>query len=181
MTEHMDEAAYAELQSALEAGTAQLGIPRARARHFFTHVSSTEVAETTGKSNLAEKSLVLITLICAIALGVFCCIVIARDFGTTALLAIPLAGIFWTVIAGFTTEMGGTGATLVAGACVIVMVLLLPSGYQIVAASFTGSLLLYRIAHLLAAWLLLRLIASSYPAFDMLHQHITIDRHADGD
>jgi hypothetical protein len=179
MTEFLNEDEYEALRLEISDGTASLKITRNMSRQFFTHVSHRNVQDLTGSSVLSQKLLVLSMLLSSILLVLGCLAEITLDFGWLAIIGVPLAGIFWTVLAGLTTEMGDIWSSTLAMIAAIGLIWFLPESYQLFTALFTGSVYLYRTAHILSEYLLRRLVSESYDAFDMLSEHIEIVRHAD--
>ncbi len=174
MAKHLSEQEFEELVTHVADGTSSLSVTRALARQFFTHVGNRNVVDLTGRSVLGRKFVVLGLLLISLLLIVISLGLIIRDFGWAALFAVPLTGIFWTVLAGFTTELGSLLSSTVILIAVLAISYFLPMSYMLPVVLFAVSLFLYRLAHMLAQYFLLQLVVSSYDAYDMLSEHITV-------
>ncbi len=171
---------HESLTADIQRGAASLEVTRSMARQFFINVSRRNVVDLTGISLAKEKLVVLGLLIVSIILLIGCLGLTINIFGWTALLAVPLTGIFWTIIAGFTSEMGGWRSTLAGYVAVMLVTPFLGESYDLPVALFATSILCYRVSHLAAQHFLTSLLIRSYDAFDMLHPHIEVRQNADG-
>ena len=174
----LTEDEYKSLITEITGGTARLSVSRALARQFFLRVGNRNVRDLTGQSVIGQKLVVFCLLAAAVSLVIACFFLLAGVYGFIALFAIPLVGIFWTVVAGFTTEYGTvTASTLVCGAC-LGATFLLPQAYQMPLAAFLLSVYCYRLAHIAAQMFLLQLLMTSFSAYDMLCEQIDVARDA---
>ncbi|MDA0978463.1 MAG: hypothetical protein O3B72_07895 [Proteobacteria bacterium] len=179
MTTPLNRSDYDALLDDLQADRAQLQISRNVARRFFTHVSPGNIHSVTGQYVVIQHLLVIASLVAGVLCAAASLLVVYLEFDTMAFLAVPLTGILWTVIAGFSNELGGTWDTLSMYLVSLVLIWFLPTGYILPVFFFVTGLLLYRAAHLLAAYFLKKLVIGSFEAFEMLEQHITVVGHAD--
>lgn len=168
---------YQALLEEVKQGSASLHITRHTAREFFLRVTSKEVSETLGYSVFPQKATVLSLLLLSVLLILTCLALIVMDQGWLAMVSVPLVGIFWTILAGFTTELGSTVSSTVILAFVLGFVWFLPASYQQPVILFALSIYIYRMGHVLAQFFLLRIVTASYRAWDMLAEHIDIRRH----
>lgn len=182
MADLLDAEQYAQLQADVAAGIKHLTVTRSLARQFYFNVSHREVRNLTGRSQIAQKTLVLVLLAISVMLIVTSLGLVFSDFGWAGLFAVPLVGIFWTILAGLTTELGGVIISTVILVIVLGVSLLLPGSYQQPVIAFSLSVFAYRLSHLLAQQFLIRLVTSSYDAYDMLCEQIEVastPNHAD--
>lgn len=170
----LSESEFADLRGKIADGRASVTATRSLARQFFTHVGNRNVVDVTGQSVLGRKLIVLSLLFVSLLLILGCLGLIIREFGWVALFAVPLTGTFWTVLAGFTTELGSWLSSTLLLITVLVVSYFLPVVYILPVVLFTLSLYLYRIGHILAQSFLLQLVTSSYDAYDMLAEHLTV-------
>ncbi len=180
MSSHLAEADYKTLQARLANGKSDINISRHWSRHFFLTVSHEQVSDTLAHSNhavMSQKLIVIGGLAAAFLLIIACLLLIIIDQGWLALLTASLVGIFWTILAGFTTEMGSLPSSFALLVAALALVWFLPVGYQIPLALFALSIFCYRLSHILAQRFLTQLVTSSYEAWDMLADHIEIIHH----
>jgi hypothetical protein len=174
MQHFINEAEFEALQPQLKAGTARISVPRAVARDFYLRVPNHSIRATAGQSELGTKFLVWVGIISAILLMLLCAAVIIWHFGWTAAFIVPLTGIFWTIVAGLTGDKGsfirGTLALIPAG----LLASLLPLNFAEPLVLLSCSLWIHRAVYLFAEWRLLKLVSSSFAAFDMLIEHLEI-------
>lgn len=176
MAEYLTKDEYEVLQSDLSKGVARLFVTRSLARQFFINITNRNVRNQTGVSVLDKKIQVLALLITAFILITASLVLSAKEFGWAAAFAIPLIGIFWTVIVGFTTE---SGSLLLSSMLLIPCLLLsyfLPEAYGWIFGNFVASIYCYRTAHIMAQKFLITLISSSYSAYEMLDEQIEVTR-----
>lgn len=179
MTAFLNETEYQSLIEEVRQGRSQLTVTRNMSRQFFTHVGSSNVRDLTGQSVMTQKLIVLSGLALSILIMLATLALVAINFGWIAIVAIPLVGISWTVLAAFTTELGSFAASVVISISALGLAWFLPADYGQPLALFTASMFLYHAGHTLAQGFLLKLVTASYSAFDMLAEHIEIIRHAD--
>ncbi|MFT4853143.1 MAG: hypothetical protein ACI9YR_001527 [Bacteroidia bacterium] len=176
MAEHLTKDEHKVLQSDLSSGSARIHVTRSMARQFFIKVTNRKVRDLTGVSVLGQKLLVLALLATALILIVTCLVLTALEFGSAAVFAVPLVGIFWTVIVGLTTNSGSMLlSTLLLIPCLL-LAYYLPVEYVWLLGNFIASIYCYRVAHILAQNFLVRLVSSSYDAYDMLDEQIVLTR-----
>ena len=106
MANHLSEQEFADLVEEISRGEKSLNVTRSLSRHFYLHVGTRNVRDLTNESVIGSKILILGLLITSVALMLGCLGLLVNEFRWGALIAVPFAGIFWTVIAGFTTELG---------------------------------------------------------------------------
>ena len=177
MKEPLTREAWETLMQDVENGRADVYLPRNFSRHFFTHVPTSSIRSVTGNRHLGAKLLVLSCLVAGVATGFGSLYVIAVTFESLAFLAVPLVGILWTVIAGFTTEMGaGLKITIPGFIVVVALASFIPPPYRDALLMLITSLFLYRTAHLLAQHFLTGLVMASFPAWEMMEMHVTVSR-----
>ena len=174
MANHLSEQEFADLVEEISRGEKSLSVTRSLSRHFYLHVGTRNVRDLTNESVIGSKILILGLLITSVALMLGCLGLLVNEFRWGALIAVPFAGIFWTVIAGFTTELGSWLSSTVILIVVLAMTWFLPASYVIPVALFTTSLYLYRLAHMIAQSFLLKLVINSYNAYDMLCELVTV-------
>lgn len=177
MAEQLSQEDYALLQQKMIEHRAAIITTRSMARQFFTHVSARNVRDLTGQSVLGQKFLVLGFLVISIILILGALLLIGRDFGYGAVVAVPLTGIFWTIIAGLMTEQGNTTSTILVTVAVLAASSQMPAGFAVPTALFTLSVFNYRLAHFLAQHFIHRLLTSSFDAYDMLSAQIDVIHH----
>jgi len=176
MAEYFTKEEYKVLQTDLSSGSARVHVTRSMARQFFINVTNRNVRNLTGASVLGQKLLVLALLATALVLIITCLVLTALEFGSAAMIAIPLIGIFWTVIVGLTTDSGSMLlSTLLLIPCLL-LAYYLPDEYVWLFGNFIASIYCYRVAHMLAQNFLVSLVSSSYEAYDMLDEQIVLTR-----
>ena len=178
MADYLTEDEYKVLQSDLRAGNARLFVTRSLSRQFFINVANRNVRDLTGVSLIGEKFLVLSLLVAAIGLITTCLVLLITEFGWAAMFAVPLTGIFWTIIVGFTTEAGSMLLSSILLVLCMVLSYFFSGDYGWLFTSFIVSVYCYRIAHLLAQNFLITLVASSYDAYEMLSEQIEVAQDA---
>jgi hypothetical protein len=176
MAEYLSKDEYKALQSDLSSGSARIHVTRSMARQFFINVTNRNVRDLTGITVLGQKLLVLALLATALILIITCLVLTALEFGSAAMFAIPLIGIFWTIIVGLTTDSGSMLlSTLLLTPCIL-LAYYLPVEYVWLFGNFIASIYCYRVAHILAQNFLVKLVSSSYDAYDMLDEQIVLTR-----
>lgn len=176
MKQFLSEQEYEALKPGIKAGTTVIQIPRSIARDFFIKVSNDSVKTTTGSSLLYKKLLVWTGVVIPLVLLIVCAGFVIEDFGWASALFIPLIGILWTVIAGLT---GDRGSFLIGNLLLIACLLLaslLDRSYGIPLLLISLSLWCHRSIFFLAEYWLKSLLEHSYAAFDMLVEHIEIEK-----
>jgi hypothetical protein len=176
MAEHLSKDEHKVLQSELTSGSARIHVTRSMARQFFFNVTNQNVSSQTGVSVLGQKLLVLTLLATALILIITCLILTALEFGSAAVFAAPLVGIFWTVIVGLTTDSGSIRLSTLLSIPCLLLAYYLPGEYVWLFGNFIASIYCYRVAHILAQNFLVTLVSSSYHAYDMLDEQIVLTR-----
>ncbi len=166
---------YQDLQAKIARGQARVVVTRSLARQFFFNVANRNVRDLTGQSMRWPKFVVVALLIISVMMALTCFGLVISNFGWWATLGVPLVGIFWTVLAGFTTEMGSVSSTSAMVAAALMLSPMLPGDYSEPFVLFAGSLFSYRLAHFLAEYFFVGLIKRSFDAYDMLCEQIDIE------
>ncbi len=146
--------------------------------HWFVlyqrHLS--ECQEPDGGVSSRRKLLVLVSLAASLILITACLALVVKDFGWGATFAVPIIGIFWTVIVGFTTESGSVLLSTLLFVPCLILAYFLPEAYSELFGIFATSVYSYRISHIIAQRFLTTLVSSSYNAYNMLEEQIKITR-----
>ena len=174
MANHLSEQEFADLVQEISRGEKSLSVTRSLSRQFYMNVGTRNVRDLTSHSITGSKLLVLSLLVTSLVLLLACLGLLVNEFRWGALIAVPFAGIFWTVIAGFTTELGSWLSSTVILIVVLAVTYFLPTSYVIPVLLFTTSLYLYRLAHMIAQSFLLKLVTNSYDAYDMLCELVIV-------
>ncbi len=174
MEKYLNQEEYAALQQRLRDGQANVDISRSIAWQFFVRVPSRSIQDATGRSLRLKKSVMLGSIliiggILLVSLGL-----IIGNFGWGAALGVPLAGIFWTVVAGFTPDRGNQVQGGAIFLFVMVIAWLVPSDYGLPLALLATSLMIQRLSHVLAQFWVIELVSESFSAYDMMVEHINI-------
>ncbi len=178
MNKRLSETEFAILGAEVASGAARMSISRSMARQFFTRVRSSEARELRGIAIVRQKFIIYALLILSIALIFACLGLVMVNFGWGAsVIAIPLTGIFWTVLAGFTTETGSWLSSSLIYVAALGASFWVGGDYLLPLSLFASSLYLFRIAHILAEQLLVRLIMGSFAAYEMLAEHIVVTKN----
>lgn len=175
MKKYLTEEQFNEVQARISKGEASITIPRRVARQFFTHTSDTAIKTTTLSSALWQKSLTWTGVVGAPVLLAACCLFMISSSGWWATVAIPLTGIFWTILAGLTSENGEWPSVTIALVASIACFFFLPGSFSLPLFLFVFSLWVHRMTYILAQRLLITLVNNFYPAYDMLSEHIELD------
>ncbi|MDA0788959.1 MAG: hypothetical protein O2780_05820 [Proteobacteria bacterium] len=174
MGKYLNAEEFAGLQQEIRDGRSAISIPRAVARQFFTHVAASAIRTTTGQGTILQKLAIWIGLVLSPLILAACCGLVAYEFGWLAMLVIPILGVFWTIFAGYTNELGrwqpATALLAVAAANLYVM----PAELSWPLLGFVLSLWIHRITYILAEYWLAGLIGESYSAYEMLAEHVSI-------
>ena len=180
MSEYLDESAHAELAADAAAGRAVVRLPRTVAKQFFLRVSLSDIKTRSGRSVWPYKAGVLVGQILAPALLIGCFVLIyAESEAWLSALLVPLAGILWTVIAGFINADGHwLPMTIMVALAAGLAALGLPWAGALTV--FTASLWVHRMTFVLAERSLTSLVTTSYAAYEMLTEHITVERTTAG-
>ena len=176
MSEFLDESAHAALAAEAASGQALVRLPRTIAKQFFLRVSLSDIKRRSGRSLWPYKAAILFGQILAPALLLGCFVLVYLESGPwLSALLIPLAGILWTVVAGFVNAEGHWLPMTIA---VVITAGLaefgLPWGTAL--AVFAASLWVHRMTFVLAERSLATLIMKSYAAYEMLTEHVTVER-----
>ena len=177
MANFLNQDEFSLLAKDVSEGHATLNVTRSLARQFFMNVGGRNVRDLTGRSVLLQKLTVFGLLLSSVILVLSSLGLLVAKLHWGALIAVPLTGIFWTILAGFTTELGSITSTI---AIFVIVVMIAPytgATYNMSIILFAGSLLSYRLAHMTAQYFLIRLILGSFHAYEMLSDHIVINRH----
>jgi len=176
MTEYMSESEFQQLKDDVRLGSVSVDIPRQVARQFFLMIHPQDVKRTTGKSIVVKKALIwLMNILSPIVFFLALALVIVEYGAWEATLIVPIAGICWTVIYGLTSDQGGW---------LIGTIPLVICSVPIITGSMTFldpiflivlSIWLQRTSFLVATSWLLDLVMSSFAAFEMLEQHLSIE------
>ncbi len=169
---------YQDLLKEIEQGQSSLSVSRNLARQFFFNVGNRNIRDLTGVSMRGRKTTVVALLFLALGLAALCLGLVVREFGWWATIGVPMVGIFWTVLAGFSTEMGGYLSNLLWLVGSALAAYFLPQEFSLTLVTFALSMFTYQMAHLIAETFLLQLIHTSYDAYDMLCEQIELEQHA---
>lgn len=176
MTQYLSESEYAQLKDDVRLGSVSVDIPRLVARQFFLKIRPQEVKQATGKSILVKKALIWLMNILSPVVFVLSLALIIIEYGAwEATFIVPIAGICWTVIYGLTSDQGGWLIGTVPLAVCFVPVVADNMDYLDPMFLFVLSIWLQRTSFLVATSWLLDLVMSSFPAFEMLEQHLSIE------
>ena len=99
-------AEHARLAQEVTDGTVAVSISRSIARQFYTMTPLAEIKSKTGHTELLAKLLVWSGLLVTPVLFTLSALLIIYYYGWWAAINIPLAGILWSVIAGFLNPTG---------------------------------------------------------------------------
>ncbi len=173
----MDKISSAEefetLVNEIAIGASSISISRSISRQFFFRVRSGEVKDFAGLSTIRQKFIIHAMLIASIVLLLICLGLVIMNFGWLAIIAAPLIGIFWTVLAAFTTETGSYLSSTIIYVIAMIVASWMGEYYLML---FASSLYLFRMTHILAEQLLSHLVIKSFNAYTMLAEHIVITR-----
>ena len=167
---------HARLAHAVTDGSASIDISRSIARRFYTMTPLTEIKSKTGQSALLAKLIVWTGLALTPALFTLSALLIVYYYGWWAAINIPLAGILWSIIAGFLNPTGSwvsVTVALVLFAAVAAANVVTPS-LTLPLLAWTASLWVNRMTYLVAAYFMTRLVVISPAAFELLAEHITV-------
>ncbi len=175
MNKYLTPEQFEALRPALESGSTRLFISKSIARQFLMRVSNDSIVEETGSSMFLQKALIWAGVILSI-LGILVALgLLVLQLGWSAAIAVPLVGIFWTVVAGFSSDLGTWVHTALAALLVAVAAFLTPGHIAVPVLLVGGSLVIVRITYSLAQVFAIRLVGRSFAAYDMLVPHITIE------
>lgn len=174
MKYYLSENEFVEMRQRLQSGEASLTVAASVARQFFTRVSNASIEETTGRSMMLQKlavfsGIVVATLLLLAGLGL-----VIYSFGWGAAILVPLLGIFWTVLAGFTGDRGNWIHTVVGLVVGVGLGLLVDDAYGTPLILLTVSLCIHRSTYQLAQYFVVDLVSTSFPAYDMMVEHIVL-------
>lgn len=175
MKKYLTEQEFKTVSQHLANGEASIVVPRRVSRQFFTRVPTESIRATTGRFMLLEKTAIWVGVLAAPALLVICIGAVIYYFDWFAALAVPIVGMFWTVIAGLTGDKGEIWYGIVGLTAGLLLAWLLESAYGIPMALFTVSLFIHRITYEVAELWLTDLVSSSFGAYDMLVEHIELE------
>ena len=175
MKKYLSKEQFDQVRRRIEAGDASLTIPRRVARQFFTHVNNASIKSIAGRSLLGQKFAIWAGVFAAPALLVVCIWALVLYFDWFAALAAPLAGTFWTIIAGLTGDKGEWWYGAVGLAAGLALAAILEEAYAVPVALMVVSLFVHRVTYRVAQVWLIDLVSTSYGAYDMLVEHIDLD------
>ncbi|MFT7222281.1 MAG: hypothetical protein ACI8Z1_003906 [Candidatus Azotimanducaceae bacterium] len=176
MASFLNQSEYSDLQQALDNDSAKLIFSRAFARQFYLHVKAGSIASETGESALVQKLVIILMLTMSVLLIFANLALVIEQFGWPGIFAAPIIGIIWTILIGFTTEMGSTMTTLAAMVLSLIAGYLLPFSYGLPLVAFGLSVVFFRAGHILASRFLHELLSRSYDAYNNLYEQIEIER-----
>jgi len=176
MANYLNKSEYSDLQQAISEDSAKIIFSRTFARQFYLRVKAGSIANETGESALAQKLLVILTLTISVLLILANLALVIERFGWLGIFAAPIIGIFWTILIGFTTEMGSTKTTLIAMVLSLIAGYLLPFSYGLPLIAFGLSVVFFRAGHILAHHFMYKLLSRSYDAYNNLYEQIEIER-----
>ena len=123
---------------------------------------------------LAQKLLIWLLILTSGATFIVAALLIIGSFGFWSGIAVPLIGIFWTILAGLTYDHSGMkGMSAILALSAVAFFYVTPD-YSEPGFFFVLSIWLYRTSYISAQAFLTNLIEGSYAAFDMLVEHIEI-------
>lgn len=173
MTDFIDQPQFESIQQRYRSGDLAVSMPRQIARQFFLLISNQDVKRTTGKSIIFKKGLIWLMNISSPLLFLACLAMIAINEGPwVASLAIPVAGICWTVIYGLTSDQGGW---LVGTIPLVLSAIPMLDGGDATFFVFVLSIWLQRSSYLASTAWLMDIVMNSFDAFEMMQPHLSID------
>lgn len=175
MKKYLTEQEFETVRQHLASGEASLVVPRRVSRQFFTRVPVESIRATTGRFMLLQKIAIWAGVLAAPLLLVICIGAVIFYFDWFATLAVPIVGMFWTVIAGLTGDKGEVWYGVAGLAAGLLFAWLLEPAYAIPLALFSLSLFIHRITYEVAQIWLTGLVSSSFGAYDMLVEHIELE------
>ncbi|MFT5099492.1 MAG: hypothetical protein ACJAX5_003501 [Patiriisocius sp.] len=176
MTEYINESGFHQLKDDIRLGSVSVGIPRQVARQFFLRIHPQEVKQTTGKSIVVKKALIWLMNILSPVIFVLTLALVIIEYGAwEATLIVPIAGTCWTVIYGLTSDKGGWLIGTVPLVICSVPIITGSMNFLDPMFLFVLSIWLQRTSFLVSTSWLLDLVMSSFPAFEMLEQHLSIE------
>lgn len=178
MNKYYTREEFQRLQSDIAAGNLRVKIPRSIARQFFFRVDNSSTKATTDESAIIQKLIVWAGVITSPVLFIICAFIIAGDLGWLAAFAIPIVGIFWTVLAGFTSESGYWLDITGALAMTFIIYLVWTDAGTLALFVFTLSLWVHRMTSMIAEYFLVQIVTSSFDAYAMLVDHVTVEEAA---
>jgi hypothetical protein len=172
--QHLSKEKFDILMKSRADGKTVLSIPKQVARRFFTRVGNDSVKDTIGMSVNIQKLVILAGVLASpLIFGIFAISIYLHMGAAYASIVVPLAGICWTVVYGLTSHWGGwlVGTIPLMAALALLMA---GSGLGEPLFLFVLSIWLQRSTYLLAGKWLEHIVSSSYEAYEMLVEHITI-------
>lgn len=165
-----------QLVEACAAGSIAITVPRNVARQFFIRVPRADVKQETGFTFFFSKAAVWVGLLLAPALLVVSLGLIIIYYGWMSTIYVTLAGVLWSVIAGFLNPEGGWKPVVLPLLVLAVFHVFEWADPEIVAVllAWVSSLVAHRATYMGAQALLINLILHSSAAYDMLEDHIQI-------
>ncbi|MBD3648460.1 MAG: hypothetical protein HUJ31_13630 [Pseudomonadales bacterium] len=175
MKKHLTKEEFTNLQPDFATGKAAVVVPRSIARQFFVRVDNKSIKATTGESAIIQKLIVWTGMATAPVLLGVCLLVLIIEMGWSSAFAVPVVGIFWTVLAGFTSDTGPWYEITAALAIAFLVWLVYTNNYALALLFFTLSIWVHRMTFMLAQHFLAQIVARSFDAYDMLIDHVSIE------
>ncbi len=175
MTDFVTEPEFTEIVARHRSGEARVTLPRQVAKQFFLRIDNPSVKATTGDSIFFKKFVVWLFNVASPVTFVIAMSLIFKAYGPwEASFILPAAGICWIIIYGLTSEHGGWLIGTVP--LILTLPLLSATGMDsgLPVFLFVLSIWLQRSSYLLAGRWLTEIVTSSYAAFEMMEEHITI-------
>lgn len=166
---------FESLKSRITAGEASMRVSKSVSRQFFLRVTNESVKAETGESVSLQRIVIWVGALFPVFLLFAALWQIIVDFGWAATIAVPLVGVFWTVVAGFTADKGGWIESTIGLVLGIGIAAITASNYGVPLALITISLVVHRLSYALAQHWVERLVSQSFAAYDMLVEHIVIN------
>ncbi len=175
MKKFLSEEEFNELRPQLLANHVKLHVSKSISRQFFMRVSNASIIETTGESMKLQKVVVWSGFVFSLLLALTSLVFIILEFGWGAALAAPLVGIMWTILAGFTSDLGTWIHSVVALALALALAWALPMPYAVPLVMLTISIVVLRSVNEAAQYWTIMLVSRSFPAYDMMVEHIVLE------
>lgn len=174
MTQYLSEPEFLELQTRLEQNKASLTIGRRIARQVFTRVSNSDITSTFGHSQLWKKVVIWATVFGPVVIFVLCLGALIPPFGWMATMAVPLVGIFWTVLIGYMSDKGPLAYNTAGLLAALLLAWFVPQEYGWPVALFAVSVWINHLGYVLAQRWVEAMARTSFKVYDMLVEHIVI-------
>jgi len=177
---HLTSEEHARLAHQITDGTLEISISRSVARQFYTMTPVAEINTKTGQSELLAKLVVWLGLLFTPLLFTLSALLIIYYYGWWAAVSIPFAGILWSVIAGFLNPTGSWISMTIILVFIVAVTLanLVTPSLTFPLLAWTASLWVNRMTYHCAAFFLTRLVVKSHIAFELLEEHVSINKIA---